>query len=232
MNNLVINLSDDPETSFVTVSILIPDDYPSTLFSEECRKHHDGCFGKLRASVGDTVWMNANFPANKFYFPWKSSTDLSNIRVFFIFIILVYGYTSSLATTQEKQMLRGYGRKMVKVLLDYVGNDDPTYFALEASGSVSANQEIYVNQYTSLGEKDLLWELFRRFPYELRDSIYFYDEEPVRETLLEILVNCCVCSELISHYQKKYNFGLWQIGHSNGALMGCSYDELLMAINS
>lgn len=216
---------------FISFFVPIPADTVETPFIKYCRKKHCGNIALLKLSINNEIWMLENFRKHKNYFPWNDKCVVFFVHHFYNF---VYD-KSSQSNNDEKLRYKGLGKQLMVAFIQWIEknmnvNLENNFIVLEASGQVGNNEKKYITQYQWISCKNLLWEIFQNFPMELTHMDSLPQDSTLHQSLLDIIISCKVCEELIHYYHHTYGFELWQLKPSNGALMGSSLYNIKVSL--
>lgn len=218
----------------------IPRSYPDTPFAQFCRAKHDDCFGYLQMSFLDKNSLSETFDNEKRYnLPWNvhyNSWKDVHIPIIFVHMILVHSQSpegSHLCTADEKRMLKGLGVRMmcaaISSIADKIDDYRSAFVMLEADGAREDATSAAKQNYGNMSDKDLLMELFNKYPTELQDRIPDKQRELRTSTPRDFLLSMLCRTEanilLMKYYQKVYGLEVWQQSPTSKAcLMGTTVD--------
>lgn len=226
--------------SKLSICAKIPDDYPITVFAQYCFEEHEGCFAHLEISLTNASKFMARMGSNYYEFPWKGrrNVDPDDIQVLFLHEFYVHSQDekgSKLANLNEKQMMKGVGKRMLCTAVQNFAEDiedvSNTYIVAEADGYRNDIAAELRMKYHNMNDKDLLMFLFTKFPSELQMKISWMefplDVNNIRDDLLNMISNTEANSLLVDYYMKTYGFSIWQKSVSTGCLLGTDLETIL-----
>lgn len=238
----MIELSFSTSGKSTQICAKIPRNYPNTPFAQFCRTEHDGCFGHLQMSFLDRDSLSDTYEDRRYKLPWVvdyNHWDNIKIPIIFVHSFLVHSQWSKgpqLCTPDEKNMLKGLGTRMmcagISSVAHKIGDHRLAFVLAEADG---AREDVAVaakQKYVNMSEKDILMELFNKYPTELQEQIPNKDRKlqtgSVKEFLLSMLCRTEANNMLINYYKKMYGFEVWQQSPTSmGCLIGTTVENAL-----
>lgn len=220
--NLYLNLNFDVEGNYFA-SILLPNNYPSTIMSQHPLIKQKGLFQACitKISPQDRTWW-------RLFCKQKTGSDCLVIKIFNMIPKLFGLYL----TPKEAIILKGLGRKCMFIMLDYLVNrcsinPHDTMIMLEASGGTVITREdiTKVNYYLSLGRNEMMLLYRNMYPesYERLYPEFIYESDKDIATLIVSIQN----NEKLIHYYKNV-FGLYPLEYiSSQTIMGAPLSMVL-----